>query len=173
MRMLISCTLVMIFGLAGCAMGPASDPNRFSMEPADVAHMRATTSLSLRNAYGSPSPVHVAMGVTTFTFDQKQLTDTAITMLTRAVEKHGIKVVGGAEKTMTLRVRPQSLRMQGMPPRRTSRLVFDAQYGDGTSTSLVSEETTMGDFERSMDGAVLAALKALVQDEKFLAYMNR
>jgi len=160
--------------LSSCTTDPSSDPNRFSLPPGDVAHLRAPQSVALKNAYTAPAVNRIQAGLIPLEFDQKQFTDTAIAVLARAMEKHGIGVAGQAEKTVTLRVRgPTDLRMRGMPPQRTARLYLDAEFGDGTSTSLEAEETTMGEFTRAMDGAVLVALKDLVADEKFVAYMKR
>lgn len=160
--------------LTSCTTDPSSDPNRFSLPPGEVAHLRAPQRVTLRNAYTAPDVTRVQAGLIPLEFDQKQFTDTAIAVLTRAMDKHGIAVVPQAEKTITLRVRgPTNLRMRGMPPQRTATLYLDAEFGDGTSTALEAEETTMGEFTRAMDGAVLVALKDLVADEKFVAYMKR
>src|SRR6185503_15074222 len=162
--------------LGSCSTDPSSDPNRFSLAQGEVAHLRAPQRLTLRNAYTAPAVKQVQAGLIPLEFDQKQFTDTAIAVLSRAMEKHGIQVAPQGEKTVTLRVRgPTNLRMRGGlgATSRTVRLELDAEFGDGTRTSLEAEETTGGEFTRAMDGAVLVALKDLVADEKFLAYMQR
>lgn len=167
---------LMMCPLVSCTTDPSSDPNRFSLPPGEVAHLRAPQRVTLKNAYTAPAVTKVQAGLIPLEFDQKQFTDTAIAMLTRAMDKHGIAVAPQAEKTITLRVRgPTNLSMRGGlgATARTARLYLDAEFGDGTSTSLEAEETTGGEFTRAMDGAVLVALKDLVADEKFVAYMKR
>ena len=161
--------VLLIAGSLGSCSTDSTDPNRFSLPPSDLAHLRAPQSLGMRNAYPAPAPIKTGL----LAFDQQQLTETAIAMLTRAMDKHGIAVAAQAEKTVTLRVRLTNLRMRGMPPQRTARIYLDAELGDGTSTSLEAEETSLGEFDRAIDGAILVALKDLVADEKFVAYMKR
>ena len=165
---------LMAYFLSSCTTDPSSDPNRFSLSASELAHLRTPQRVTLRNAYTAPDVTKVQAGLIPLEFDQKQFTDTAIAVLTRAMDKHGIEIAPQAEKTITLRVRgPTGLRGRGMPPQRTATLWLDAEFADGTSTSLEAEETTMGEFTRAMDGAVLVALKDLVADEKFVAYMKR
>jgi|RhiMethySRZTD1v2_1073278.scaffolds.fasta_scaffold863577_2 hypothetical protein len=163
--------LLVVAGLLGSCSTDSTNPNRFSLAPSELAHLRAQQSVSMRNAYQAPAPSKALR----LTFDQKQLTDTAIAMLTRAMEKHGIAVAAEAEKTVTLRVRLAYLRMHGVAPvpQRTARIYLDAALGDGTSTSLEGEESSYGEFDRAIDGAIFMALKDLVADEKFVAYMKR
>lgn len=162
--------------LSSCTTDPSSDPNRFSLPPGELAHLRAPQRVTLTNAYTVAAVKQMQIGLIRLDFDQKQFTDTAIAVLTRAMDKHGIAVAPQAEKTITLRVRgPTDLRMRGGlgATSRTATLYLDAEFGDGTSTSLEAEETTGGEFTRAMDGAVVVALKDLVADEKFVAYMKR
>lgn len=160
--------------LAGCAVDMASNPNRYSLEPGVVEHLQKSQAIALKNAYTSESKAPIRMGGTTLTFDRKEMTDTAVAMLSRALEKQGIANAETAEKTVTLRIRLASLRVHGFAPvpQRTGRLFLDFRLGDGTTGTLEAENSSPADFDRVLDGAILFALRDLVKDERFVAYMN-
>jgi hypothetical protein len=167
---------LLAMALAGC--GPlrvATDPNTFSVEPGSVAHLRAEQAVALKN--GFPAAVEVRMpqgsGVT-WSADLRELTETAIAMLGKALEKQGIRVVPEAEKTVTLRVANLQAGMYGVMihPRVRATLVLEAQYPDGTATSVHALNTSPMGAPRAIDGAVLFALNDLVRHEQFVAYVN-
>src|SRR6185503_8435695 len=103
--------------------------------------------------------------------DQKQLTDTGIAMLARALQKQGIATVQQADNSVTLRVRAQGYAAQ--PFRWTGKVLLEAQLGDGTLISYPNESLSPKGWENAFDGAVLFALNDLLADERFVAYMNR
>lgn len=162
--------------LAGCGpLAVATDPNTFNIEPAAVAHLRAQQTVALKNGYSASAPVSMPQGSgVTWTSDLQQLTETAIAMLGRALEKQGIRLAPEAEKTITLRVQELRAGMYGVMihPRVRATLVLDALYPDGTRTSVHALNTSPMGAPRAIDGAVLFALNDLLRHEQFVAYVN-
>ena len=162
--------------LAGCGQFPIqTDASTFSIEPAAVAHLRAQQAVALKNGYAAPAQANMPQGRgQIWTSDLKQLTETAISMLGRALEKQGIRIAPEAEKTVTLRVHELRAGMYGVMihPRVRAMLVLDAQYADGATTSVHALNTSPMGAPRAIDGAVLFALNDLVRNEQFVSYVN-
>src|SRR5215217_7610878 len=92
--------------VAGCAIDVPTNPDTFNVEPANAAHLRGPQAVALRNAYQAEAKRALGAGKgQTWTVAQKPLTDTAIAMLTRALEKQGIKADAAARKSISLQVR--------------------------------------------------------------------
>jgi hypothetical protein len=170
--------------LAGCAAQVPTDPGAFDVKPDQLAHLRRGQAVSLVNGYPGEAKVSVRVfsenhhrGMGTWVLDQQQLTETAIIMLTRALEKQEIQARDQAEKTITLRLRPVEAKMW-RPPfspiiRWTAILALEARFGDGSTTSIEVQNDSPAGGQRVFDGAVLFTLNDLLKDEKFVAYMNR
>jgi hypothetical protein len=163
---------------AGCgAIDVPTSPDTFPVDPGGAAHIRGPQTIALKNAYTAASPRAIAAGKgQTWTVDQKQMTDTAITMLARAVEKQGIKTQGPAEKSITLEVRAQ----HGFIHQRTMSFVAQANvtiwlvatFGDGSSTTVPMDNNSPMGPQRAFEGALMFAINKLFLDPKFLAYVN-
>jgi hypothetical protein len=165
-------TVLVALGLSACVtISVPTNPNNYSIEPKAVAHLRAPQSVALKNAYPAEASISFPIQTNTLVLDQKQLTETAIVMLSRALEKQGIAKSEQAKKTITLRVRAQGYRFQIF--RWTGLVILEAQLGDGTVLSYPNENLSGKGYEHAFDGAVLFALNDLLADEKFIAYMNR
>jgi hypothetical protein len=160
---------------SGCTWDIVGDPNRHSLEPDRVSSLRAPQNVALKNAYSSESKLDVQMGAYTVVFDQRRMTDAAIVMLGRALQKQGITNDAQASKSVELRLRPVRWRVAGMmpAPQRIGTVVLDVRFGDGTTATLEAENSSPANFDRVFDGAILFALRELVADERFVAYMNR
>ena len=149
-----------------------TDPNHYNIKPETVTHLRASQSVALKNAYPAEASVSLPMPYSqSLVVEQKQLTETAIAILGRALEKQGIAKSGQTEKTITLRVRARGYTSQ--PFRWTGKIILEAQLGDSTVISYPQENLSGHSMGRAFDGAVLFALNDLLADEKFIAYMNR
>ena len=148
-----------------------TNPNNYSIDPGAVARLRTSQSVGLKNGYAEPAPREMPMRHNTLVVDQKQLTETAVAMLERALQKQGISTVQQADKSVTLRVRAQGYTMQVF--RWTGKVLLEAQLGDGTLISYPNESLSPKGWENAFDGAVLFALNDLLADERFVAYMNR
>lgn len=164
-------------GLVGCAtVDIPTDPDALNIEPAAVSHLRSPQTVALINAYPAEvkSQFKVGSGVT-WAVEQKQLTNSAVVMLRRALEKQRIGVAPDAEKKVTLRVHVRSLGYTRVGPfgQMRARVSLDARFADGDATSIDVENSAAMNLSRAIDGAVLAALNELVTDKKFVAYMAR
>ena len=167
--------LMTVLGLGACA-GLASDPDRFSLAPSAVAHLRAPQTIKFTNAYLSAAIFQLRFpgsGVTVDQ-DQQQYTETAIVMLNRAMEKQGISRSSDAKKTITLRVRIVDYRLGGVviSPEYHGRVALDAEFGDGSVASISGSGMSSLGHSRAFDAAILVALNRLVADKKFVAYIN-
>jgi hypothetical protein len=158
--------------LAGCARPIVSSPNTFNV-PADAAkHLRAGGNVALNNAYQAETKVtffRSRSGEVSWVADLKQYTDTVITMLGREMQKKSVAVDPKAAKTVTLRVYDLSLRA---PWHISLVLILEAQYGDGTKSTIKSENRSLWTVYNAVDGSLMVAVFRLLGDDKFLAYVN-
>ena len=99
----------------------------------------------------------------------KRLTDTAGLLLGKIMEKQGIVNDAKAGKVLVLRVLDSRVAVGS--PMSGAIVALEARYGDG-SASRVSARNTGFSGPRSADGAMLFALYQLIQDQKFIAFMN-
>lgn len=168
--------LVLVAMAAGCAIDVPSNPDTFSVEPAKAAHLRGPQAIAFKNAYPAAAKSEFDAGKgQTWTVDHKQLTDTAIAMLTRAVAPQGIKAPAQAEKSITLQVRVERAFIHSRVfsvAQSNARILLNAQFGDGTGAMIPAENNSPMGPQRAFDGAVLFALNQLLVDEKFVAYVN-
>ncbi len=156
--------------LAGCATTIVSDPDTFNV-PADAAkHLRAGGNVALNNAYQAETKVtFYRSGNASWIADLKQYTDTAITMLGREMQKKSVAVDPKAAKTVTLRVYDVSATLGWVVK---IDLTFEAQYGDGTKSTITTKNSSPGTPARAVDGSLMFAVSRLLGDDKFLAYVN-
>ena len=156
--------------LAGCARTIVSSPNTFNV-PADAAkHLRAGGNVALNNAYQAETKVtFFRSGEVSWIADLKQYTDTAITMLGREMQKKSVAVDPKAAKTVTLRVYDLSA---SAPWHLRFVLILEAQYGDGTKSTIKSENRSPWTVWSAVDGSLMVAVFRLLGDDKFLAYVN-
>jgi hypothetical protein len=165
--------------LAGCAVNVPTDPGAFDVQPDKVKHLqRGKEALSLVNGYSSEAKANLRLqGGVTWVVDQGRLTDTAIIMLTRALEKQGIEMRDQSPKSVALQVQVMRVRMVRHPfspiMQTTATVALQARFGDGTASRIEAENMSPMGGQRAFDGAVLFALNDLLEDEKFVAYMNR
>lgn len=149
------------------------DPTRFSFKSGPglsidhklAEHLRGPQAVAIHNYFvvyaNDPQAAKWTEG--------KKLTDTAALLLGKIMEKQGIAVDAKAGKVMVLRVLES--RIGGGTPMRGAAAALEARYGDG-SVSRVSATNVGFSGYRSADGAMLFALYRLIQDQKFVAFMN-
>lgn len=162
---------LLLAALTGC--GPLiikSNPSTFSVPADAAAQLVKQQSVALNNAYKAETQVRIFTGTRDWQGDLQQYTDTAITLLGREMTKKGTDLSPQSAKTITLRVRDVQA-SPGWVIR--SVLVLEAQYGDGTISTIASENTSPSDAWRAVDGAIMRAVSQLLRDDKFLAYVNR
>jgi hypothetical protein len=163
--------LILVALLGGCAVSVGTDPDRFSLEPTATAHLRMPQNVALLNGYKEETKSQYGMpGGNTLVVENKALTETAVAMLGRALQKQGYTVSPQAQKTVTLRVVPRGYIYQAF--RYTGRIMLEAKFGDGTE-AFIPQENLGATWERGFDGAVLFALKDLLEHERFVAYVNK
>lgn len=161
---------------AGCAVDVATSPDTFRVEPANAGHLRGPQSIALKNAYPAEAKKTFSVGMgQSWTADQKQVTDTALTMLARALVHPGIKAADPAPKSVTLAVRVDHafLHSGAFVSQANVRLSVDAAFGDGSSTTVFADNNSPMGAPRAFDGALMRALNKLLIDEKFVAYLNQ
>jgi hypothetical protein len=160
------------FALGGCASPNSSLGDRFELEPADISELRAAQPVALRNGYTYASTHVVNQYVT---LDEREFTDSAITMLSRALEKQGIRLAPDAKKSVTLRVRMDRhvLRIPHVfAPQYYATITLVATLGDGTKLEENAQDMSPGGWGRATDAASLLALKYLVKNQEFVAYLK-
>lgn len=163
---------------AGCgAVDVPTSANTFSIEPASAAHLRGAQPVALKNGYKEAAVRGIGAGKgQTWRVDQKQLTDTALAMLTRAVEQQGVKTSAEAEKSVTLLVRAThgfiQTRAFSPVPQSNASVVLEVEFGDGTQAFIRADNNSPMGVQRAFDGAVLFALNKLLVHEKFVTYVR-
>ena len=158
-------------GLTGC--GPilvASNPDTFAVPQDAAALLRGGQSVALNNAYTEETQVKIYAGGAGWLADLKQYTETAMAMLGKEMQKKGIAVAPQSAKSVTLRVYDVQA-SPGWVIR--SSVTLEAQYGDGTKSTIRTENSSPSDAWRAVDGAIMFAVTRLLRDEQFLAYVNR
>jgi len=168
--------VVIAAALTGCTIDVPTDAQTFNLEPTSMSQLRASQqTVALKNGYQGENKQQFKVGVHTWIVDARGLTDTAIAILGRGLEKRGLKTAPQAEKTVTLRVVAHSASEQNFPGFTQSRVrvALDVLCGDGTRLLTQADNMSPSGAQRAFDGAVLFALNRLLAEEKFLAYMNR
>ena len=165
---------VLLAALAGC--GPviiASKPETFSVPPEAAAQLRGPQNVALNNGYAAKTDVtiySVRDGQAGWLADLQQYTDTAMVMLSKEMGRKAVSVVPQAGKTITLRVYD----VQAKPGWTIQcSLALDAQYGDGTRSTIRTQNASPSDAWRAIDGAIMFAVSRLLRDDEFLAYVNK
>ena len=161
--------------LAGCGTVPVvANPNSFEVR-GTTQPLRVPQTITLTNGYSSETKMPIgSQGGITFEGDMRQLTDVAIEMMSRHLGKNGVKV-GSGGKTITLRMRDVRIDFVNIPfaPRHNTTLALEAQLGDGTVATIPATNGSPGGANRSVDGAILFAITALLNDSRFVGYVNR
>ena len=162
---------LLLTALTGC--GPLiirSNPDTFAVPAEAATQLRGQQSVALNNAYKAETQVKIYTGPRDWVADLEQYTETAITMLGREMTKKGIAVAPQATKSVTLRVHDVQVSL-GWVIR--CSLVLEAQHGDGTKSTIITENSSPGTAWRAVDGAIMLAVSRLLRDEQFLAYVNQ
>jgi hypothetical protein len=163
--------------LGGCiSVDVATDPGMYNLKPAAVAHLRVAQPVALLNGYAERVEerlqVHPSV---TWVFDMQRLTDTAIAMLGRALEREGVKVDPKGDKSVVLRVYNVRGNTFAAPPYAhvNASVWIEATFGDGTTANVWATNRSPLTHQRAFDGAVLFGLNQLLVHEKFVDYMQR
>ncbi|SRR5258706_15185164 len=162
--------------LGGCGtVTIGTNPNTFSVSD-PTATLRAGQTLVLDNAYPGETK-EIIRHDGRWDADMQKLTDTAIAILQRHLEKNGIGVASGAAKKVTLRVRNVVTVFKAIPfaSRVNASLVLEARLGDGSTITTPAENgaPVYAGTTRVVDGAILFAVTGLLNDTRFVDYVNR
>lgn len=155
--------------VVGCApLQIHTNPDAFPVPLEAAPQLRGQQSIELVNAYKAETSVKIFLGGPTWEADLRQYTQTAITLLGRELRKSAISI-GPSGKTVVLRVHnvqaaPGAFLIPGS-------LVLDAEYADGTRSS-VAEQDNASSAWRAVDGAMVRAVAKLLGDATFQAYVN-
>ena len=170
----LGCMLTgMLLALAGCgSVVIDANPDTFAVPAGMASQLRGPQSVALKNAYPEAKQETImSSGGATLLADFKQYTDAAITMLGREMQKAGVGIAPSATKSVTLRVHSVQAVHGGFTIR--SSLVLEAEYGDGTKSSIAAENSSPSDAWRAVSGALMYAVSRLLNDEQFVAFVNR
>jgi hypothetical protein len=167
---------LLIVALAGCGGEIATNPDALSIEPSRLKELRAPQAVTLNNGLMSPVKHQIRTESINWEVDARQLTDTAVTMLRRALEKQGITAAPQAGKSITFRIQVRGGMGMFVPiptVAASARLTLDADFGDGTKTAVYGEGGSGFGMQDAFERAIQNALHRLLIDPAFLAYMNR
>jgi len=163
--------LALAVALAGCTYHIKVNPVAVS---GDTVMLRGPQSITLKNGYSSESKIVISKGMgLAMDADLMQLTDAAITMMSRHLGKNGI-AVGGGEKTITLRVRDLKANIfsYSTTTYTDTFLNLEAQMGDGTVSMVPAQNRSTKNPPTSIEGALLFSVTGLLNDARFVGYVN-
>ena len=152
--------------VCGCTTTVRTSPDSLKLEPGAVSHLPAR-NVTLVNGHTSEKQLKFSTPPYTLIVEPKQMTDTAIEMLRRALPA-GAK---GAAKRIVLRV--HSPRQAAPYPTPGLAITLDADYNDGTRSQVTGQGYSALGATRSFEAALVQALNRLVGDARFVAYMKR
>ena len=163
---------LLLTALAGC--GPTairSSPDAFPVPVGAADQLHGPQTVALDNAYKSPTVEKFYDDL--WAGDLKQYTDTAITLLSKAMAKKEITAAPQASKVVTLRVYD----VRASPTWRAVgiALVLEAQYADGTKSAIQTENNLPLQLHETyaVGNAIMSAVSRLLRDDQFLAYVNQ
>lgn len=162
--------LLLVCVTFGCApIQIESNPDAFPVPLAAAPQLRGQQSIDLVNAYKVATEARIFLGGPGWVADLRQYTQSAITLLARELRK-GSVTVEPAAKSIVLRVHSvQAAPGAFLIP---AALVLDAEYGNGTKSSIAEQDNASSAW-RAVDGALVRAIARLLTDEGFLAYVNK
>ena len=154
-----------------------TDPGAYSV-PSNAASPREGTRIALLNAYPDQTNKLIADRVQV---DLRQVTDTAIHMMRRHLERKGVTVDANAPKKVTLKIVNANMYYMAIPfaERWRTNLDLEATFGDGTGTSVHAENSAPVAFrgqvvlQRSVEGATMYAVSDMLRDKRFQSYTSR
>jgi len=154
-----------------------TDSGAYSV-PGNAASPPAGTSIALLNAYTRDELRLVANRIQV---DLRQVTDTAIRIMQRHLERNGVKVTADAQKKVTLKVVNATMYYVPIPfaERWRTNLDLEASFGDGSSASARGENSAPVAFrgqvvlQRSVEGATMFAVSDMLRNQRFQAYTGR
>jgi hypothetical protein len=152
--------------VCGCTSTVRTSPDNLKLEPGAVSHLPAR-NVTLVNGHATETQLKFSTPPYTLIVEPKQMTDTAIEALRRALPSGG----KGAAKRIVLRV--HSPRQAGPYPTPGLLITLDADYGDGTRSQVSGQGYSARGADRSFEAAILQALNRLLGDARFVAYMKR
>lgn len=159
--------LLIAISIAGCTHTVTSNPNTYSVR-AQTAPLKAT-QIAVVNGYSAETRMKIIVGDEV---DLRQVTDTAIKVMSRHLENSGMALEPQAPKSVTLKVSSVSAEVRGFAGTRIS-VRLEAQFGDGTTAAVSAENNTPGSKARALDGALLFAVTAMLNNARFVDYINR
>ena len=168
--------VLLIAALAGCGGEIVTNPDALTIEPSRLKEVRAPQTVTLNNGLASAVKHQIRTESIAWEVDARQLTETAIVMLRRALEKQGIRPAPQPGKTVTLRIQVRGGMGMFVPVptvAASARLTLHADFGDGTATSVDGQGGSGFGMQDAFEGAIPNALHRLLFDPAFLAYMNR
>ena len=175
-RLLFAAALAAVLSACG-TVTVVTDPGAYSV-PANAAAPREGKSVALLNAYSTDPMTLISDRIQV---DLRQVTDTAIHMMRRHLEKKGVTVDPNASTKVTLKIVNANMYYMAIPfaERWRTNLDLEATFGDGTSTSVRAENSAPVAFrgqvvlQRSVEGATMYAVSDMLRDKRFQAYTNR
>jgi len=161
--------------LSGCfPIAVTADPDRYSVR-GETALLRAT-QVALVNRYPEEKKVpvlHIESGgvYSGFEVDLQQVTNAAIKMMGRHLVKNGVAIQQEAPKKIAVSVTTVSAELDAGGT--LMRVKLEVQLGDGTGVTVSSDNSSSWSAGRALDGALLFAVTSLLNDLRFVDYVNR
>lgn len=167
----MSAGLILLFALSGCGrLEVESSPDTFPVPDSAASDLRGDgQAVALANFYTGPTVVSVSETGSGVDADLHQYTQSAITLLERALKKRGIYVGTSGRKAVTLKVSNVSFSYGWTIG---YRLNLSAEFKDGGRTVVPAQNNSPATAYRAIDGALMHAVTNLLLDQEFQKYIN-
>lgn len=169
---LMGAALVFLLASSGCGrLEVVSSPDTFPISDTTASDLvSGGQDVALRNFYQRPAVVSISESRSGFDADLHQYTQTAVTLLERALDKRGISVASTGRKSVTLKVSDVTLN-DGWTF--GCRLNLMADLGDGDKVMVPAQNNSPATAYRAVDGALMHAVTNLLLDREFQKYINQ
>lgn len=169
---------MVLAAVAGCGGHVAPTASTFPVKPGTTKEFQSTQRVALINAHSPGESFSVKLGVGEYIGDRKEWADTAIEYLKTELERHGMQVAGGSEKSVKLTIISQRIAQEGKAVRCV--VYFRILTGDGYSKVFYGNNIAsfyinyVGEalVRRAAEGAIRQVVVAILNDEKVIAYMK-
>lgn len=155
--------------LAGCAMHGIPNPRPLNASVA--ADLRAAKAVQVVNAQASKEEIVIGrVGLGKMMGNLHEWTESAATLLKSELKKRSVAVADDAPKVLKLTI--TSAHLSSRPMGAASTVKIKVETGDGATVLLEGHAASMQP-PRACDGAVAAAVKAILTDKTVQNYLSK
>ena len=168
-----SLSILLIIGLSGCTRILKYTPNPSTFKMDAIEEFSSNNSVSLINGQTPTDDIQFAsQGVTKFTGNLHEWTDTAIQITKRELSKRNMNVTNeDVSKKLKLSIETVTGTF-GVWVIRTE-ISLNVETGDGYKNFYIGDNRSPSGLYRASDGAVMRAVAAMLNDPSIISYLKQ